>query len=59
MAGQAWCWSDIVSSDLVEHALAEQRRRAERLGRGVFDEWDEEPPRPSPHDRARERGSTF
>lgn len=56
MTSHAWCWSDIVSADLVEHALKEQRRRRERRQRSVFDDWDAEPPHPSPYEKARERG---
>ena len=56
MTSRDWCWSEIMNAELVEHALTEQRRPRERRQRSVFDDWDEEPPRPSPYDRARERG---
>ncbi len=47
MTSHDWCWSEIVNADLVERALAEQRRRTERR-RGVFEEWDDKPPRAVP-----------
>jgi len=44
MTSHDWCWSDIVNPELVEQALAAQRKRRRR----VFDTWDDEAPQPAP-----------